>query len=175
MRNATTGPTRCHERRSELPPAGLDRPSPIGQIRSPKGVKAMKAFLILLIAVPVLYGASVYVASEYGGEVVTLSTADNIGRLVETNLWVVDFDGRPYVRAGSKNSGWIERIEATGDVELVRNGRTTEHFAEIVPDRTASVHVLMAEKYGFADRVVGIMRDEEASVAVRLMPRRRIR
>lgn len=113
---------------------------------------------------------AVLAASHYGGERVTLRTADAAGGTHTTPLWVVDLEGRPWLRAGDRASGWVERLRAEPQVELRRDDRWRRYRADLAPARTREVSALMAEKYGLADRLVGLIRDAEASVAIRLEP-----
>ena len=46
-----------------------------------------------MLAAGVLFAGSIFVASEQGEEIVTLTTFEANGSAVETRLWVVDYDG----------------------------------------------------------------------------------
>lgn len=126
--------------------------------------------LLGLAAALLLAAGALFVASHYGGERVTLRTRDAAGEAHTTPLWVVDLEGRPFLRAGDRESGWVARLRAEPEVALQRNGRWRRYRAEPAPTRTAEVSELMAEKYGLADRVVGLVRNPEASLAIRLEP-----
>ena len=65
-------------------------------------------------------------------EVVALRTIDDEGHAHDTKLWIVDHDGRPWVRGIRPTLRWLERIRANPRVELVRGGKTTAHTATIV-------------------------------------------
>ena len=124
---------------------------------------------VVLFLVVAFFGA-VFAASEFGGEVVKLDTVDASGAHHGTHLWVVDDGGFPWLRAGVPTSGWLVRIEANPDVEVERGGVT--YRMKAVPVREPAVrdhiHALMREKYGWADRLVSVMRDPNGSVPVRL-------
>jgi hypothetical protein len=126
---------------------------------------------IVVLAIIAVFG-SVMIASEVGGEVVTISTEGDAGEPVTTRVWIVDDGGFAWLRAGQAGSGWLSRIEAHPEVEVERGGRTETFRA--VPVRDAAVrdriHERMAEKYGFADRLISGMRDPKGSVAIRLEP-----
>ena len=126
---------------------------------------------IVAFAVIAVFG-SVMVASEVGGEVVTISTWDDGGEPVTTRVWIVDDGGFAWLRAGQAQSGWLARIEAHPEIEVERGGRTETFRAVPVRDAAARdrIHELMAEKYGFADRLISTMRDPKGSVAIRLDP-----
>lgn len=120
----------------------------------------------------VLLVGAIFAASELGGEVVVLHTREAGGADVSTHLWVVDDAGSAWLRSGVPTSGWFVRLEANPDVEVERGGETLRYRA--VPVRSADardrVHALMAEKYGWADRLIGVARDGSASIAVKLEP-----
>jgi hypothetical protein len=77
------------------------------------------------------------------------------------------------MRSGVPGSGWLLRIEADPDVRVGRDGELTRFRAVPVLGDAAvrdRVHALMREKYGWADRLVGMMRDGTKSVPIRLEP-----
>jgi hypothetical protein len=115
------------------------------------------------------FGA-MFAASELGGEVVTLTTFDAEGASHETSLWIVEDDGSQWLRAGSPGSAWLARIRDNPKVELARDGAAKTYRAEIVVDRRDRINRMMAEAYGWADSVVGAMRESELTLAVRLVP-----
>jgi hypothetical protein len=131
---------------------------------------ALRILGVVLLLVILLLGA-VMAASELGGEIVVLRTGGAGGETLETRLWVVDHQGAQWLRGGA-GSGWLTRIEEDPDVVMVRRGQAEPYRA--LPVRDAAVRdrieALMAEKYGFADRLIALVRDPEGSVAVRLDP-----
>jgi len=110
-------------------------------------------------------------AGDLGGEVVTLRTADTVGVMHDTSVWVVDDGGRLWVRAGSPKAGWYERIQVKPEVELVRGGETRRYTAVPVEGSRERINALMAERYGWADRLIGLVRSRDQAVAIRLDPR----
>jgi len=130
----------------------------------------MRKLLLLLVALPVLFGLSIMAASELGGEVVTLYTRDPGGTESRTSLWVVDYDGFQYLRAGNRDSTWFERLRRAPGVRVERGGKVASYQAQPSPDLTPKIDALMAEKYGFADRFIGLIRDPAKSMAVKLVP-----
>jgi len=123
----------------------------------------------ILLAV-ILFGLQI-VASE-SGEVVVLRTFAG-GASDETRLWIVDEAGTSWLRAGSPEAGWYQRLRENPDVEVDRGGQRFEYRAFPVEGgpRVAHVNALMFEKYGWAEQVIGLMVDRSASVAIRLDPR----
>jgi hypothetical protein len=125
-----------------------------------------------LVVLAVLLVGAIFAASELGGEVVVLHTRDAGGADLSTHLWVVDDAGSAWLRSGVPTSGWFVRLEANPEVELERGGERLRYRAVPVPspDARDRVHALMAEKYGWADRLIGVARDGSASIAVKLEP-----
>ena len=123
---------------------------------------------VLLVA---LFFATIFAASELGGENVVLHTHDGTAERT-THLWVVDDGGFAWLRAGVPSSGWLKRIEANPDVTVERAG-VTQHFRAVPvrePVTRDRIHALMREKYPFADRLISVIRDPNGSVPVRLEP-----
>ena len=44
------------------------------------------------------------------GEIVTLTTVDDRGREYMTEVWIVDLPTGSYLRAGSSDARWLERL-----------------------------------------------------------------
>lgn len=133
-------------------------------------MKTLGVVLGTLVGLAVALVLALFLASHYGGERVTLRTTDAAGGTHDTPLWVVELEGDAWLRAGDRESGWVERLRAEPEVELRRDGEWRRYRAELAPERTEAVSALMAEKYGLADRLVGLVRDPEASVAIHLEP-----
>ena len=83
---------------------------------------------------------------------------------------LLQFSGFAWLRAGVPTSGWLVRIDANPDIEVERGGVTYRMKAVPVHEPTVRdrIHSLMREKYGWADRLVSVMRDPDGSVPVRL-------
>jgi hypothetical protein len=130
-----------------------------------------RAGLGLAIAA-VLFGASIFYASEQAGEVVTLVTFDTDGAGAETRLWVVDDGGSAWLRAGQPSASWLARIEAVPEV-VVKRGASEERY-RAVPVRgaeaTARINEQMRARYGLWDRWISLIHDDDQCVAVRLDP-----
>jgi F420H(2)-dependent quinone reductase len=116
-------------------------------------VKSYRGLLVLLGAIPLLVAGGSYLAGEQI-EVVALRTLDSEGHPHDTKLWIVDYQGRPWVRAARPKLGWVERIRANPRVELVRGGKTEAYTAEIVesPDEKRAIDAAVSAKYGWVDR-----------------------
>lgn len=126
-----------------------------------------------LVAVAVLFVAAIFGVSEAGGEIVTLETVSADGQASETRLWVVDHEGHAWLRSGQPSSGWFVRLEANPEVRVTRDGKTASYRAQPVRDPAVRdrVHALMADKYGFAERLIAASRDGSQSIPVELIPR----
>jgi hypothetical protein len=106
------------------------------------------------------------------GEVVQLTTYDAHANRHETDLWIVDVDGRRYVRADLPGADWLERLHARPEALLQRDGveeRVTARFVDDPAVREAVARA-MAEKYGLLDQLTGVLRNEEVVVPVDLEP-----
>jgi hypothetical protein len=106
------------------------------------------------------------------GEVATLVTLDSRQQAFETDLWIVDIEGRTYVRAADLESDWLERLLARPELQLRRNDAVSR--VRGVPSDDAAVREAvndaMQRKYGSVDRVVGWVRDRSSCVPVWLEP-----
>lgn len=106
------------------------------------------------------------------GEVVQLTTWDARAHAHETDLWIVDIDGQRYLRADRPGADWLERLRAHPEVRLRRDDTEERLSARPVEDPAVRAEVAraMARKYGFVDDLVGILRSDDAAVAVILEP-----
>lgn len=106
------------------------------------------------------------------GEVVRLTTFDAEGRASATGLWVVEVDGKTYLRAGSPSARWLARLRARPEVAIERDGVTRKARATVVaaPAVAAAVSAAMREKYGFIDAVIVRLIDHTRSVPVLIEP-----
>jgi hypothetical protein len=128
--------------------------------------------LAALVALGGLFIASIYVVSESAGEIISLTTYDAANAPHTTRIWIVDDGGSQWLRSGVRGNGWYARLAAHPEVEMVRNGTTARYRAVPVdtPEARDRIHRLMAEKYGFGDRYISLLRDGSRSIAVRLDP-----
>ena len=130
--------------------------------------KALR-WLAGILALALLIAGSHYVASE-SGEAVVLRTRDEAGGVHETRLWVVDYDGSPWLRAGNPSGGWFSRLSARPEVEVVRGGQTLAFQAAPMPAARDTINDLMHEKYGWADSYICLFFPRAAKIPVRLLP-----
>ena len=132
----------------------------------------MKKLIVGLLVIASLYGVGIVAASVLGGEVVTLYTRDDRGREYQTSLWVVEQNGRLWLRAGQPGSDWLKRLVETPEVRLERAGVLGDYRAVVVVSQRDRINTLMADRYGWADQMIGLLRDPEAVTPIRLDPRR---
>lgn len=118
-----------------------------------------------------LLGLGTYIAGEQT-EVAVLRTHDDAGQAYETKMWVVDVDGRAFVRIGRPGRGWGERARAHPDVELIRGDVTTPCTVAVVddPELIRRIDDAFAAKYGWVDWWYGVVVRSHA-IALRLDPR----
>jgi hypothetical protein len=106
------------------------------------------------------------------GEVVTVTTRDAEGQAFETQLWIVQVDGKGYLRANSPRSAWLARARLESAIELQR-GATVGPWRivpENDPERRRRVNQAMAEKYSLSDRLLVLLFDRDEMVPLRLEP-----
>jgi len=119
----------------------------------------------------VLLGLGTYLAGERT-EVAVLRTYEADGAPHDTKMWIVDHDGKPYVRVGRPGRGWGERLKANPKVDLTRAGETSPRDAVIVTDEpiVSAVAREFSDKYGWVDWWYGVVVRKNPDT-VRLDPR----
>lgn len=121
----------------------------------------------LLLGLALAAFALQLIASE-SGEVVVLETQDGDG-VARTRLWVVEDEGRLWLRSGGDGSRWYQRLVAEPSVILERDGISDSYLTYPEPERVHRINDLMAAKYGWRETVVGwFVGDRSADVPVRL-------
>ncbi len=128
----------------------------------------VKRLAIGLVGVLILLSISMIAISERGEVVVIRSTSGD--RVDTTRIWVVDVPEGMLVR-GSAGKGWVDAARAATRVELERDG--VGHVVRVVaqPGDAARERVnrRMRDKYGLADRLIGLLRDYESAVPLLLV------
>lgn len=124
----------------------------------------------VLVMLGLVWGLSQFIAGE-SGEVVVLTTRDDLAEAIQTRIWVVDFEGRQWIRAGSSMAGWYGRLTAHPDIQLARQAVTKRYTAVPAPEKRAEINRLMLAKYGWADRYIGFYFPRDNAIPVRLDPR----
>lgn len=134
-------------------------------------LKWLTRILGTLVGLVIVVVALEKIAAE-SGEVVVLHALDPGGEIATTRLWVVDHEGRQYLRTGADGSGWYSRLVANPDVELARGGELAPYRAVPESGLSDTINALMQQKYGWRDSLIGTMvGGREGSVPIRLDPR----
>jgi hypothetical protein len=132
-----------------------------------------KLLILALVAVGLvgLTAAATLVALE-GNEVAVLRTVGSSGDVQDARVWVADAGGETWIEVASPDKEFYRRMLANPRVELVRGGETRVVRAMPEPSRAAHdrIRMLLAGKYGLADRWIGLLVDVSGSIAVRLAP-----
>ncbi len=122
--------------------------------------------VVLLLALVIVVQ---FIASE-SGEVVVVTTTDADGTPAETRLWVVDHAGSAYLRSGSPQSGWFQRMQANPTISVVRGDTTMRATIETDVSLRGTVNDLMREKYGWADAYISMLFGREDATPIRIVP-----
>jgi hypothetical protein len=126
----------------------------------------IRLLIALVILVALVMGLQ-QIAAE-SGEVVILTTKDEAGESQRTRLWVVDHDGRQWLRAGVAASGWFVRLQADSLIRVERDGVTRAYLAVPTPALEAQINDLMQQKYGWADSYIGFLFGRDGAVPIGL-------
>ena len=131
----------------------------------------MRKFLVYL-----LLGSAVFFAwksvSRAAQETVVLHTSTLANQDHFATLWVVEDDGRVWIRAETRQRRWLAAVLAHPEVELRRAGTTRRYEAQPFddPEAIAAVNALFRAKYGLADRLRELTTDRDP-LPIRLDPR----
>lgn len=135
-------------------------------------MKTPRVIALVVLAIVLAFAAVTLVALE-GSEVAVLHTALSNREPRDTRVWVADFAGTPWIEAASPERDFYRDIVNDPNVELSRGGERFAYHA--VPVSAASGHDLirsmLRDKYGWADRWIGLLADTSGSIAVRLESR----
>ena len=103
-------------------------------------------------------------------EVVEVLTRNEDASIRETKIWIAFVEGEAFIRTGSTR--WYGNVERDPDVVLRIGGRELPMRAERVADEEvlAKVEARFREKYGFSDRLAGMIRFGGPHI-MRLAPR----
>lgn len=129
----------------------------------------MRKLIVAVIAAVVLFLGATLAAGDLGGEVVVLTTQTSGGAEKDTKLWIVEDNRQLWIRAGT-DADWLRRLKAQPNVKLTRAGETGRYRAVVVTKQRDRINRLMAERYGWADALIGVVRDVSLSTPVRLDP-----
>ena len=131
---------------------------------------ALRVSAVLLGAAVAFAGVTLYALE--GREVVVVHTQASDGSRRDTRTWIADDGAGPLIEAAFAERPFLQDLLVNPDIEVVRDGGVRRYRATPLPnpDGHARIRALLAEKYGWADRWVGLLQDTSRSVAVRLEP-----
>lgn len=102
-------------------------------------------------------------------EVVEIQTVNETGEAVTTRLWVVDYDGFPYLRSGDDQSGWFTRLKQNRIIKVTRNDSSSSYLAILQPELKDNINQLMQEKYTWGDTFIGLVFGRDNAIPIRLV------
>ena len=80
----------------------------------------------VLVAVALIWYAVQMIAAE-SGEVVVLTTTNSNEEAQETRLWVVDHEGRQWLRSGGDIQSWYVNLRSRPGVEVLRGSERKKY------------------------------------------------
>ena len=126
--------------------------------------------LLGALAVLALVAAGTFLAGEQT-EVAVLRTVDDQGLWYDTKLWVVDYDGVPWIRVAKPERHWFQRLLRDPHAQIVRAGVAREVIAS--PQESEELRMRIDEqfraKYGAVDWWYGLLL-RRGPIPVRLDP-----
>jgi hypothetical protein len=102
----------------------------------------------------VTYVATIFIASESGGEVVELFRPSEDGRIDTVRVWIVDAEDGAMIEHGAPDDAWMKQLTVKPTLRLRRQDQVTTYNARVAPKRHMEYHRLRREKYGFSDRLI---------------------
>ncbi|MBL4580467.1 MAG: hypothetical protein JKY29_01500 [Gammaproteobacteria bacterium] len=131
-------------------------------------------YLLWAIGVPVgiaLVFLLVQTLASERVEVIDLYTTDEAGEMQATRLWIMDDEGYQYLRVGADGSGWFDRIQHNGEIEVGRNGVTARYTVVQRPDKSKRINDMMQEKYTWGDTFFAtVLGSRDGSIPLELHP-----
>jgi hypothetical protein len=130
----------------------------------------MPRFLIIpaiLFAILIAYAVVHMTLVEAGQEVIVLRTQTAEGEWIETRLWIIDYQGSPWLHGG--DSRWVRNLQVNPTVEVIRGDQTARFRAHPIPGPHSEIHELLRAKYGVAETWVRMVApDGDAGMPIRL-------
>ena len=126
--------------------------------------------VMLLGLIALVVAAGTYLAGEQT-EVAVLRTYDEEGLSYDTKLWVVDYDGAPWIRVAKPERHWFQRLLVDPHAQIVRAGIAREVTAhpQDSAEISARVDAAFRAKYGAVDWWYGLLL-RRGAIPVRLDP-----
>ncbi len=132
----------------------------------------MKKLILSILSVAFILSAGVMVLQIVASErveVVEVKTVDDLGEVATTRLWVVDYEGKQYLRAGA-DSGWYLRMKANPNITMARNGKEAQYHAVERKNLMNVINTRMNEKYTWGDDIIGVMVGRSEAIPMELQP-----
>ncbi len=129
-----------------------------GRKTVPGTVAVLLSVLLATVLTHTSSAASIDWKAAAAPGVVKIISQNEDGSMRDTKIWIVLVDGRVYIRTGGTR--WYRNIERTPNA-LLRTGELEHPLrVELVTDGALlqRVNDTFREKYGFSDRLAGIMR-----------------
>ena len=130
----------------------------------------MKRAALWIVGLVFALALATYIAGEQT-EVVVVRSSDADGKIYETKVWAVDYDGSTWVRVANPRRSWYQRLRSNPRAELVRGGSAQAVVAEPheEPELRAAIDARFREKYGLVDWWYGVLLRRDP-IPVRLQP-----
>src|SRR5262245_3999529 len=114
--------------------------------------------------------AGVTLLALEGGEVVTLRTHDAAGRTRDTRTWIAEEAGGAWVEAATPERPFLRDVMADPSLDVWRGGQWHRCRALVAqnPAGHERIRRLLAEKYGWKDRWIGMLADTDRSLGLRI-------
>jgi len=124
----------------------------------------------VLAAVAVVVPVAITLTALEGGEVVVLRTRGSDGTPRETRTWIADEDEGVWIEVADPERPFLRDVLAHPDLELQRTGvwRRCRGALAQNPEGHERIRRLLAVKYGWKDRWIGMLVDTSGSLALRL-------
>ena len=126
-------------------------------------MKWIYSVIAVLVGVPLVFFASIYVASEVGGEVVVLHRTAADGSVDRVRVWIVDDGEQALIEHGAPDAAWITRLADDPVITLERDGVLGRYHAVADPEARSLYHTKRREKYGWAHRYVALVSGDPSS------------
>jgi hypothetical protein len=123
----------------------------------------MRRLLLALAGALALLAALTFVLGEIVPTAV-IYTRDANGAWIGTEVWVVDYDGDPWIRVARPDRRWFRRLQVDPRVELERDGLRSPYTAIPHHDRDARlvIDAAFSEQNGPIDWWYGLLLRRDA-------------
>jgi hypothetical protein len=123
--------------------------------------------LLAIVACGALAFVAVTLVALEGREVVVVETADGAHR---TRTWIADDGDGAWIEAANPERPFVADLHRSPALVLERGGVRRRCSGDLVsnPGGHERVRRLLRDRYGWADRWIGMLADTRASLAVRV-------